>query len=129
MVSPGCTFPWPPFNAVCRSHGRFEPSPSLEPVGAANQPATTMVVGPAVPPYVATIVVRPGRIAVTRAVCGPVLTTLATAGARAPHATSPVTGAPLPSSNLAVRLTVSPTLTESRTGVTITAKLPNVALI
>src|SRR3989442_7734197 len=69
IVSPGCTLPWPPLNAVCRSHGRLEPSPVLEPLGEAYQPATVIVAGLAVPPYVATTLVRPGRIAVTRLFC------------------------------------------------------------
>src|SRR5439155_290872 len=40
IVSPGRTEPWPPFSAVCRSHGEREPSPPVVPVGAANHPAT-----------------------------------------------------------------------------------------
>src|SRR5881409_1752024 len=97
MVSPGCTEPRPPASAVAKSQGRLEPSPVLEPVGAANQPPTTMVAGPAVLPYVATTELRPGRFAVTRAVCCPVLTTEATAGAVEPQSTCAATGFPFAS--------------------------------
>src|SRR5205809_5315173 len=128
-VSPGCTLPWPPLSAVWRSHGWLEPSPLLDPPGRAYQPATTIGAGPAVPPYVATTVARPGRIAVTRPVCCPVLTTVATAGMRVPQSTCAATGWPPASRMVAVRFTVSPIINARTAGVTVTAKLPRVALI
>src|SRR5437667_617179 len=123
IVSPGRTEPWPPFSAVCRSHGEREPSPPVVPVGAANHPATTIAAAPAVPPYVATTVVCPGWFAVTRAVCGPVGTTAATAGACVPQATCAATGLPPASRIVAANEIVSPTSSVRDDGVTVTVKL------
>src|SRR5437867_2799271 len=129
MVSPGCTRPWPPLKAVCKSHGRPEPSPALEPLGDTYHPGTTIVATAAVPRYVATTAVRPGCTAVARPVCGPVLTTVATAGPTLAHSTCPATGLPFASRMLAVRLTVSATVNVSTAGCSVSLKLPNVALM
>ena len=99
------------------------------PVVDANQPATVILAGPAVPPYVAMMVVCPGWLAVTRAVCAPVGATLATPGDRVPHTTGAVTGTPLASRIVAVSDSVSSTSNESLGGVTVTVKLPNVTAI
>src|SRR5213593_2434519 len=73
--------------------------------------------------------VWPGRFAVTRPVCVPVVTIDATPGVIVPHATCAATGLPLPSRIVAPTEIVSPTNSALDAGVTVTVNEPSVTVI